>query len=217
MFFTLITPKYNNCKNEYDILGITKDVWEFYAENDALYNERALGKIKDKNEIIKKIVALMPFRVTEQQQKEILILRQNRMRNALISVDERIIEMLTLLHNRDIKLCLISNADKIDCEYWSMSPLVGIFDKAIFSCDVGILKPDKEIYEYAMKQLKVEPNESIFVGDGGSNELSGAKRARMKAVFTEYLDKKDAVESKRLQLNSDYHIDKFDELINVIY
>ena len=85
LFFTLITPKYNSYKNEYDVLGITKDTWEFYAENDVLYHERALGKIKDEKEIIKKIVALMPFHVTEQQQREILILRQNRMKGATMS------------------------------------------------------------------------------------------------------------------------------------
>lgn len=216
MFFTLITPQYNS-KNEYDVLGITKDEWEFYAENDVLYHDRALGKITNQAEIIKRIVATIPFHVTEQQESEIRILRENRMKRALISVDRHIIETLTLIHNKGIKLCLISNADKIDCEYWSISPLVSIFDKAIFSCEVGMLKPNKEIYEYAMKQLGVEPNESIFVGDGGSDELGGAKRAGMQTVFTEYLDKKDVVESKRLQLDSDYHIDKFDELINVIY
>ena len=216
LFFTLITPKYN-CKNEYDVLGITKDEWEFYAENEVLYHDRALGKIANKAEIIKRIVSTIPLHVTEQQESEISILRENRMKRALISVDRQIIKILTLIHNKGIKLCVISNADKIDCEYWSMSPLASIFDRAIFSCEVGMLKPNKEIYWYAMKQLKVEPNESIFVGDGGSDELGGAKRAGMQTVFTEYLDKKNAAESQRLQLDSDYHIDKFDELINIIY
>jgi putative hydrolase of the HAD superfamily len=216
LFFTLITPKYNSYKNEYDVLGITKDTWEFYAENDVLYHERALGKIKDEKEIIKKIVALMPFHVTEQQQREILILRQNRMKGALMSVDRRILEALTLLHQKDIKLCLISNADIIDRAYWTMSPLSCIFDEAIFSCDIGILKPDKKIYDYAMRCLNVKSNESIFIGDGGSDELNGAKQAGMKTVFAEYLEKKSMAKMRNLLSDSDYHIDRFEELVNII-
>ena len=96
---------------------------------------------------------------------------------------------MTLLHQKDIKLCLISNADIIDRAYWTMSPLACIFDEAIFSCDIGILKPDKKIYDYAMRCLNVKSNESIFIGDGGSDELNGAKRAEMKTVFTEYFGK----------------------------
>lgn len=217
MFFTLIIPKYESYLNEYDVLDITKSEWELYAENDALYHERALGKISDKIEIIQKIVSIMPFHVTEQQQREILIRRQKRMKSALMSVDKCILDTLTLLHNRGIKLCLISNADKIDCEYWKTSPLADIFDEAIFSCDAGILKPDKKIYDYATERLKVEPNNSIFVGDGGSDELNGAKQAGMQTVFSEYLDKKDEAKAYKLRFDSDYHIEKFGELVNIIY
>lgn len=58
LFFTLIYPNYSNNKNEYDVLGITMEEWEHYAENDELYNERALGAVKSEKEIIEKIIAL---------------------------------------------------------------------------------------------------------------------------------------------------------------
>ena len=47
----------------------------------------------------------------------------------------------------------------------------------------------------ALKQLKIEPRISLFVGDGGSNELFGAKQVGMKTVFSECLDIKS--EEKR--------------------
>lgn len=216
LFFTLIIPKYDNYQNEYDVLDITPSEWELYAENDAIYHERALGKISDKIEIIQKIASIMPFHVTEQQQREILIRRQNRMKSALMSVDKCILDTLRLLHNKGIKLCLISNADKIDCEFWNMSPLADIFDDAIFSCDAGFVKPDKKIYDYAAERLKVAPNESIFIGDGGSDELIGAKQAGMLTVFTEYLDKKDEAKSQELRTDADYYIDNFGDLVDII-
>ena len=46
LFFTLITPQYNDFRNENDVLGISKDEWEKYAEDGELYLERATGREK---------------------------------------------------------------------------------------------------------------------------------------------------------------------------
>ena len=43
-------------------------------------------------------------------------------------------------------------------------------------------KPDSRIYKETADLLGVTSYECIFVGDGGSNELEGAKLAGMKAI-----------------------------------
>ncbi|BCN30761.1 HAD family hydrolase [Anaeromicropila herbilytica] len=215
LFFTLICPQYNEEANENDILKITAEEWEHYAEKDELYMERALGKIKDEKQIIVKIIDSMPYKVSEQQVLEILTLRQNRMKNALCKVDETILHTLKEIHDKGIKICLISNADVIDSKYWSESPLADYFDEVIFSCDVGMMKPDASIYEYAIRKVNVAADESLFVGDGGFDELAGAKRVGMKAVFTEYLDIKEGKKRARLLEESDYYIRQFDELLKI--
>ena len=43
-------------------------------------------------------------------------------------------------------------------------------------------KPDSCIYEEAARRLGVTPSECLFVGDGGSDELPGAKAAGMTAI-----------------------------------
>ena len=43
-------------------------------------------------------------------------------------------------------------------------------------------KPDVCIYEEASKRLGIDLGECLFVGDGGSNELAGARAAGMEAV-----------------------------------
>lgn len=40
LFFTLIIPKYHLKKNENDVLGLSVEEWELYAENDMLYKRR---------------------------------------------------------------------------------------------------------------------------------------------------------------------------------
>jgi len=216
LFFTLVVPVYSSERNEYDVLGITADEWEKYAEDNILYKKRALGKITDEKEIIEEIINIMPYDVSQEQKDEILWLRQERMRHALKMVDDKIIKTITEINNQGIKICLISNADKIDRKSWDESPLSKIFDDAVFSCDVGYLKPDVAIYNLAMTRLNVNPGHAIFVGDGGSNELTGAKNAGMKTVFTEYLEKKEQSIKNKLIEEAAYHIEDFGELFTIV-
>lgn len=118
------------------------------------------------------------------------------MKRALLSIDNKVLEVLGRIREKGIKIGLISNADIIDIKYWNDSPLSTFFDSVIFSCDVGIMKPETEIYQLAMKSLNVKPEESIFIGDGGSNELFGARRAGMKTIFSEYLDCKSNIQKE---------------------
>lgn len=216
LFFTLIVPNYLEENNEYDVLKLRKEEWESYAENDELYRERALGIINDEVIIIKKILALMPFKATEEQITEIINRRNDRMKRALMTVDKEIMDTIRSLKELDIKICLISNADCMDCKYWNQSPLSELFDYAVFSCNVGMLKPDSRIYKHALNSIGVNPEDSLFVGDGGSDELFGAKGVGMKTVFTEYLVKKENKKRKELKAHADYYIDKFSDLLEII-
>jgi putative hydrolase of the HAD superfamily len=65
---------------------------------------------------------------------------------------------------------------------WAETPFAGALDELVFSCDVGISKPDPRIYEIACERLGVEPDECLFVGDGANDELPGAERAGMAAL-----------------------------------
>lgn len=215
LYYTLIFPKYSD-KNEYDVVSISVSEWEKYAEDNILYQERAQGNVKTEQEIIDKIVNIMPYQLNESQKQEILRRRQDRMKRALITVDDIILNTIKKIHDRGIKIGLISNADIIDTKYWSESPLSEFINEVTFSCDVGMLKPNSDIYRVVMHKLQVMPEESIFVGDGGSDELYGAKNVGMKTVFTEYLERKSEGEKEKINQHADYHIDNFVELIRCI-
>lgn len=215
LFFTLIVPYYQSEK-ECDVLNLTPLEWEHYAENSALYMERALGKVKTEREIIGRIGMLLPFPVTKEQEDLLLKRRLERMRLAMSNVDQDVLQTLENIRNQGIKICLISNADVIDCKYWKDSPLYRLFDLSVFSCNVKMLKPDIKIFQYAMEQMCTTPEKSVFVGDGGSDELRGAKRAGMKTVFSEYMEEKQEVERIKILKYADYHIKKFSGLMDCL-
>lgn len=216
LFFTLIVPTYREANNEFDILDLSVTEWENYAESDVLYQERALGLVKSEKDIIDKIVSTIPFDISDIQKEKVLLARENRMKAALQNVSMDIIDVLKKLKGKRIKIGLISNADVIDCKYWKQSPLSSIFDDVIFSCNVEVLKPDRRIYELAMQHLNVLPSECLFVGDGGSNELYGAKAVGMKTVFTEALEVKTDEERIRIMEYADYYVKYFREILNCI-
>lgn len=216
LFFTLIIPAYDKANSEFDILGLSMSEWEKYAEDAALYHERALGLVKSEMEIIDKIIAHIPFDVNDIQKEMVLAAREKRMKDALQNISEDILDVLKKIKSQDIKIGLISNADMIDCKYWKQSKLFPFFDDAVFSCHVGLLKPDRRIYELAMHNLNALPDECLYVGDGGSEELYGAKSAGMKTVFTEALETKSSEKRNSIMAYADYHVNHFAEILDCI-
>ena len=92
------------------------------------------------------------------------------------------VETLAELRRRGHQLGLISVCSQDVPQVWEETPFAGAFDELVFSCDVGVSKPDPRIYEIACERLGVEPAECLFVGDGANDELPGAERAGMTAV-----------------------------------
>lgn len=215
LFFTLIIPKYHLQQNENDVLGLSVEKWELYAENEMIYRRRAMGIVNNPEEIINEIVDSIPLTVSDVQKKKLLAFRKERIKNALVNVEFEIVETIQKLHDNGIKICLISNADIIDAMYWTESPLYNLFDDAVFSYDVKCLKPNPDIYNIAIQRMNVNPEKSVFVGDGGSDELFGARKVGMKTVFTEYLDMKEPNKRKKILDVSDYHIMDFAELADL--
>ncbi|MGH4122837.1 MAG: HAD family hydrolase [Clostridium sp.] len=217
LFYTLVTPKYSDLRNENDVLGITKAEWEEYAEDNELYLKRATGKEKSPQKIIESIVEKMKITVNECEKKEILKLREERFKKSLIDVDFTILDVLLDIKKSGKKICLLSNADIIDVMHWDKSPLNNLFTDTIFSYEVGYLKPQTEIYEFALKKMNVNPEECIFIGDGGSDELKGAKELGIKTVLTGYLLKRDKKQHNIINKFADYYIEDFKEIKNILF
>jgi len=216
LFFTLVTPKYSDSRNENDVLGITKEEWEKYAEDDELYLKRATSKNISPEQIIEDITNKMKIDVNENGKKEILKLREERLKKSLIDIDSTIIDVLSDIKKNGKQICLISNADIIDVMHWNKSPLNNLFDSTIFSYEVGYLKPQIEIYKIALEKMNVSPKKSIFIGDGGSDELKGAKELGIRTILTGYLLKREKKQHNEIKKFADYHVEEFKELINIV-
>ncbi len=97
-------------------------------------------------------------------------------------INPQIRQMLEGLRCRGIKVGLISNCFSEEAMVIRRSVLFPYFDAVCLSYEEGVAKPDKEIYYRCMDKLSVKPEECVYVGDGGSNELVVAKKLGMHAI-----------------------------------
>ena len=96
--------------------------------------------------------------------------------------DAEIIPMLRALKEHGVSIGLISNCYLEEATRIRNSELFPYFDAVFFSNEQGICKPEKEIYCRCVEVLSVQPEECLYVGDGGSRELETAQELGMKAV-----------------------------------
>ena len=216
MFDTLADAHRQLEHSECDVLGITPAEWGVAMWEEDLCRDRGLGFVKTVREMIDRACDNLPFQVSEEKRKAVEAARCERLRLAVTEIDGQIVETVRQLKQRGLKIGLISNADVCDRLYWDQSPVYPYFDDSIFSCDVTMLKPDPEIFLLSLSHLGVKPSEALFVGDGGSRELKGARAVGMGTVCTEYLVRHPAKERKVILKSADYTIRQFRELLDIV-
>ncbi len=101
--------------------------------------------------------------------------RARRFSDALRKIPADNLALLQALRRQSTKLGLVSNADCGEVASWASSPLAPLFDSTVFSCHVGHVKPEPEIFHYCLTELGLPASACLFVGDGGSQELKAAR------------------------------------------
>ena len=105
-------------------------------------------------------------------------------------IEPEVVDLVRELKSRGFRLAVVTNVSEMDLEPWPDCRLAPFFEAIIASFRVGTLKPDPQIYEQGLQALHVRPDEAIFVGDGGWNELSGAAQVGLRAIWaTWFLDR----------------------------
>jgi putative hydrolase of the HAD superfamily len=93
------------------------------------------------------------------------------------------IETLSGLRALGCKTCLLSDCPMEIPALWPETPFADLMDAAVFSCDERITKPNPDLYEAACSRLGVIASRCLYVGDGGSFELTGAAEFGMNPIL----------------------------------
>ncbi len=116
---------------------------------------------------------------------------KHRQKNLWSLVEESAVETLAELKKRQYKLGVISNSDGGIEKLLTDCGLAKYFDAIVDSSAFGIRKPDVKIFEFALKEIKADAGESLFVGDSYEIDILGAENAGLTAMFYDPLKKYD--------------------------
>ena len=89
-----------------------------------------------------------------------------------ISLQEEIeptAQLIKELKERGYKLYVLSNMSKEYIEFLRDFPVFDYFDEQVVSCEIGLGKPDRRIYEYLLTRYGLNPAETIFIDDRKDN------------------------------------------------
>lgn len=145
-------------------------------------DQRMKGNFRMHQDCIGHICGQLRVSVEYSQIEAAAQIRFHMNRREVMTLRPDAIEILSRLKLKGYKIGLISNCAFETTTFWKELPLAPLIDAAIFSCLVGMMKPDLRIYELATKQLDVESQDCLYVADGIGQELSAASQIGMHAV-----------------------------------
>lgn len=64
-------------------------------------------------------------------------------------------------------------------------------DHVFFSCDLGMIKPEKKIYEYALQEIGISAKRVLMVGDSLRNDVQAPISCGIQALLLDRFEKSD--------------------------
>lgn len=98
-------------------------------------------------------------------------------------VIENAIKLLNYLQNKYIINIITDGFFEVQMVKLRTSKLSSFISNIITAEEVGHLKPNKKLFEFAMQTCKAKPEESIMVGDNYFTDIIGAHYAGMDQIF----------------------------------
>lgn len=168
----------------------------YLAHNERLWAQYRTGHIKQDELRLKRMwLCLLDFDIDDEalaQQMNELFLQMLPSRTLLFPDT---IEVLTYLQDKGYSLHLITNGfEEVQHNKLKHSGLAPFFPVVVTSECSNSLKPQKEIFEYALNKTGATVNESLMIGDTLDVDVAGAMNIGMDAVHVNYHKKEQNIQ-----------------------
>jgi putative hydrolase of the HAD superfamily len=173
-------------------LGIT-DFDAFFnvytAHNHRLWDRYSKGFIKQEELRWKRIyLSLLDFKIANEQLSKEMSIEFLQILPTKKKLFPYTIEILNYLKAKDYKMHLITNGfESVQFQKIKNAKIAHFFNEVITSEASNSLKPNKEIFEYALKSSKATLSESIMIGDNETADIQGGINIGMDTVFVNHL------------------------------
>lgn len=130
--------------------------------------------------------AFLEFAVTITREEALQFQRAYEKAQKQIYLSDVMKELLTMLKERGERLGVITNGPgqhqrnkikALELETWIPR------EYAYISGELGMMKPDKRIFEYAVSHMQADEAVVYYIGDSFANDIVGANHAGLKTVW----------------------------------
>ncbi|AYF99573.1 HAD family phosphatase [Protaetiibacter intestinalis] len=101
-----------------------------------------------------------------------------------ISVEPGTVRVLQELHDGGTRIALLSNAGFDFGDAFRNAPFATLFERIFVSAELGMLKPDAEIYRHVTSELGIEPAQLVFIDNKAVNVEGATALGATGHVFT---------------------------------
>jgi putative hydrolase of the HAD superfamily len=185
-FFGTLTPVSpdqvwaGNARRLADALGV--DGGALLTALDESFPERITGSLGDVQQTLQVLAGRIGARPSADQLAEASRVRRE-IQESMFVLRPEAVPVIRQLRAAGLKIGLLSDCTSELPEAWDRLPLAGLVDAPVFSCVEGMRKPDPRLFRTVAANLRAEPSECLYVGDGGGRELTGASDVGMRAVL----------------------------------
>lgn len=162
---------------------------QYCFHNDQLWKRYTAGTIKQEELRWKRMwLSLLEFKIADEALAKLLAAQfLNELPNRK-NLFPYTIEILEYLIEKKYVLHLITNGfDSIQYSKLSNTNLTKYFKEIITSEKANSLKPNKEIFEFALHITGASLDESIMIGDNLDADIKGAMNAGLDTIFVNHL------------------------------
>ena len=89
-----------------------------------------------------------------------------------LSINPDVFDVLAELHDSGVRMAILSNAGFEYGSYFRYSPMAAFFERIFVSAEMGMLKPDAEIYEAVLSELGINAGQMVFIDNKETNVVA---------------------------------------------
>lgn len=146
------------------------------------FTERACGALGDVRATLDTLARRKGSRPSSDQLDRAVALRIQH-EKVVLTPRPGVLDVLRGLHDRGYLIGVLTDCTPELPTLWPSLPYAELVDAVTFSCAIGARKPDPVLYHDIAGQLRVDPHDCLYVGDGSSSELTGATTVGMHAIL----------------------------------
>jgi putative hydrolase of the HAD superfamily len=161
-----------------------KDVSKHWVKSWKRLNFREMATLLDEFWVRQNAEVLRSLRVGLNAEKLARFIASHWWDYAKVSLYPDAQELLPRLKEEGLKVGLVTNGLQSDTD--QILPKVGLkgfFDVVVMVDTLRKMKPDAEVFLYALEKMQTKPSEAVFVGDEVETDYKGAKGCGLTAFL----------------------------------